>query len=62
MTIIYMKLRYCAFAYALFERILQDQQYVSENKIPSNRLFCQFGAVQTTPMKEEILEEIKKSD
>ena len=62
MTIIYMKLKYCAFAYALFERILHDQQYVSENKIPSNRLFCQLHAVQITPMKEEILEEIKKSD
>ena len=58
LTIIYMKLQYCAFAYNLFESILREDQFINENKVPKNRLFAQFHAPQTGRMKEEILSEI----
>ena len=61
MTIIYLKLKYCGYAYSLFERILQSEQYIGES-IPSNRLFAQFHSPQTASMKEEIIREIKNSD
>ncbi|XP_057292020.1 ATP-dependent DNA helicase RecQ-like [Hydractinia symbiolongicarpus] len=53
MTIIYMKLKYCGYAYSLF------QQTVTPNNI---KLFCQFHAPQTSRMKKEILDEITKQD
>lgn len=63
MTIIYMKLKYCGFAYSLFEKIIgADNQYSGSEDVPVNRLFCQFHAPQTTKMKMEILSEIVKSD
>lgn len=62
MTIIYMKLKYCAHAYRLFERLLQDKQYVGEHTEPMARLFAQFHAPQTSRMKKELIEEIKKED
>ena len=62
MTIVYLKLKYCGYAYGLFERILQDNQFVGETKEPSGRLFAQFHAPQTTCMKKSIIAEIKKAD
>ncbi|XP_028408666.1 ATP-dependent DNA helicase Q1-like [Dendronephthya gigantea] len=62
MTIIYMKLKYCAHAYRLFERILQDEQYVNGCEEPMARLFAQFHSPQTSRMKRELIEEIKKKD
>lgn len=59
MTIIYMKLKYCGYAYRLFEEIIGRNQYVCENPQPNCRLFAQFHAPQTDQMKSEILEEIK---
>ncbi|XP_057294630.1 uncharacterized protein LOC130623159 [Hydractinia symbiolongicarpus] len=53
MTIIYMKLKYCGYAYSLF------QQTVTPN---NTKLFCQFHAPQTSRMKKEILDEITKQD
>ena len=37
--------------------VLEDKQYfpVGSDKIPSNRLFAQFHAPQTSQMKDEIL-------
>ena len=62
MTIIYLKLKYCALAYRLFERILQDKQYVGDCKEPVARLFVQFHSPQTSRMKKELIKEIKKAD
>ena len=60
MTIIYLKLKYCGYAYSLFERILKDKQCVGETSEPTARLFAQFHAPQTSRMKKDILSEIKK--
>ena len=46
MTIIYLKLKYCAHAYRLFERVMQDKQYVGETMEPTARLFAQFHALK----------------
>ena len=59
MTIIYMKLKYCGIAYALFERVIRDK-FVGEDQSPCARLFCQFHAPQTSKTKKEILSEIKR--
>ncbi|XP_068691596.1 recQ-like DNA helicase BLM [Montipora foliosa] len=60
MTIIYLKLKYCGYAYGLFERVLKDKQCVGETSEPSARLFAQFHAPQTSRMMKEIISEIKK--
>ena len=57
LTVIYISLKLCGFAYRLFEYVLENKQYfpVGSDKIPSNRLFAQFHAPQTSQMKDEIL-------
>ena len=60
MTVIYMKLKYCGYAYGLFERVLQEKQYVGETNDPAARLFAQFHAPQTNEMKKSIISEIRK--
>ena len=60
MTIIYLKLKYCGYAYGLFERVLKGKQCVGETSEPSARLFAQFRAPQTSRMKKDIISEIKK--
>ena len=62
MTIIYLKLKYCGYAYGLFERILKDRQYVGDTSEPTARLFVQFHAPQTSRMKKDIISEIKKEN
>lgn len=62
MTIVYLKLKYCGYAYGLFEKVLQDKQFVGETKDPVARLFSQFPAPQTTRMKKSIIAEIKRED
>ena len=62
MTIIYLKLKYCGYAYNLFERVLGDRQFVGETRDPVGRLFAQFHAPQTTRMKKAIIGEIRKTD
>lgn len=62
MTIIYLKLKYCGYAYSLFERILNENQYVGDSKEPTGRLFAQFHSPQTDRMKKELITEIKKAD
>ena len=62
MTIIYLKLKYCGYAYALFERMLQDKQFVGETKDPAGRLFAQFHAPQRNRMKKSIISEIKEEN
>ena len=57
MTIIYKKMKYCGYAYVLFERIIGAcEQYFESVKSPTTRLFTQFHAPQTKSMKKEILE------
>ena len=60
MTILYLKLKYCGYAYSLFERILKEDQYVGDSKEPAGRLFAQFHSPQTVRMKKELIAEIKK--
>ena len=62
MTIIYLKLKYCGYVYTLFERILQDKQFVGDSKDPAARLFAQFHAPQTKRMKKSLIAEVKKEN
>ena len=60
LTVIYISLKLCGFAYKLFEYVLGSEQYfpVGSAQIPSNRLFAQFHGPQTSQMKDEILREL----
>ena len=60
LTIIYLPLRWCGFAYKVFESILCHQQYYPEGAlaIPENRSFAQFHAPQTEQMKVGILQQM----
>lgn len=60
LTIIYMKLKYCGYAYALFDNILGKKQFDGLDNAPCSRLFAQFHSPQTRKMKEAIINEIKK--
>ena len=62
MTVIYMKLKYCGYAYALFQRVLREKQYVGGSNDPAVCLFTQFHAPQTNQMKKSIISEIKKQN
>ena len=62
MTMIYLKLKYCGYAYSLFERILNTNQYVGDSNNPAGRLFAQFHSPQTERMKKELIMEIKKEN
>ena len=62
MTVIYMKLKYCGYAYGLFEKVLNEKQYVGETNDPAARLFTQFHEPQTNEMKKSIISEIKKQN
>ena len=60
LTVVYLNLKWCGFAYRLFERILRSEQYYPQDAhpIPENRLFSQFHSPQTVTMKEQILKEL----
>ena len=60
MTIIYMGLKYCGYAFQLFDLIIKNQYIGGEQ--PISRLFTQFHASTTKDMKEDILCEIKKAN
>ena len=59
-----MKLRFCGYAYKLFEHELGDLQYFPDGaqQIPKNRLFAQYHAPQTNQMKEEILAQLTSGE
>ena len=59
LTIVYVRLKLCGFAYNLFEHILGVGQYfpVRSGPNPENRLFSQFHASQTPQIKEETLKQ-----
>jgi superfamily II DNA helicase RecQ len=65
LTIIYVPLRWCGFAYRLFDFVLEGNQYYPQgsSETPENRLFAQFHSPQTKQMKEEVLKQLssKKS-
>jgi superfamily II DNA helicase RecQ len=63
LTVIYVPLKWCGFAYKLFESVLGSFQYFPKNssEIPENRLFAQFHASQTKAMKEQILAQLCSS-
>ncbi len=61
LTIIYnIPLKWCGFAYKIFESILGSRQYYpcGSMRIPENRLFTQFHLPQTKEMKNEILKQL----
>ena len=60
-TLIYLKLRYCAYAYTLFTRII-GSIYEHENQSVKNCLIAQFHASQTDLMKNEIISELSKQE
>ena len=63
LTIIYLSLRWCGFAYRVFEHVLGDCQYYppGSEAIPSNILFAQFHSPQTQSMKDDILKQLSNS-
>ena len=58
-TLVYMKLKYCAYAYKSFKNIIENI-YEGENKTILNSLVAQFHASQTDLMKQEIIKELSK--
>ena len=62
LTVLYLPLKWCGFAYKYFERNLGGQQYMyyppNADALPENRLFTQFYAHQTRAMREQILQEL----
>lgn len=60
LTILYLPLKWCGFAYKYFESHLAQQQYYPSNaaSLPENRLFAQYHAPQTSTMKDQILTEL----
>lgn len=59
-TILYLPLRWCGFAYKLFDTILGSKQYFppGADPIPEKRMFAQYHAPQTLAMKEIILRDL----
>ncbi|KAK2546801.1 putative ATP-dependent DNA helicase Q1, partial [Acropora cervicornis] len=62
-TIMYLPLRWCGFAFKFFERHLGSEQYYPSNAqpLPENRLFAQYHAPQTSAMKDQILKELSSA-
>lgn len=59
LTIMYMPLKYCGFAYRYFDSKVHDK-FCHQLNLPENCLFAQFHAESTNDMKDAILNEIKK--
>ena len=60
LTIVYLPLRWCGFAYKLFESILGKAQYYPLGSVPDPErwLFAQYHAPQTLAMKEMIIQQL----
>ena len=60
LTILYLPLRWCGFAFKFFDKHLGKEQYYpfGAEALPENRLFAQYHAAQTTTMKDQILKEL----
>ena len=60
LTVIYLDLQYCGYAYRLFETVLGEEQYAfMNNKVPGHRLFGQYNFPQTGLTKSETLGNLK---
>lgn len=57
LTIVYLPLKWCGYAFKYFYSVLGEKRYVGE-RVPKNCLFAQFHASQTDIMKTEILQQI----
>jgi ATP-dependent DNA helicase RecQ len=63
LTIIYLPLKWCGYAFKLFMEELEDKSYIpSDERIPKNCLFAQYHSPQTEEMKLEILSQLKGHD
>ena len=64
LTIIYIPLKWCGFAYKIFESVLGNSQYFPIGSMPvrENRLFAQFHSPQTQEMKDVILKQLCSSE
>ena len=63
LTIIYLPLKWCGYAFKLFIEELGDKSYIpSDERIPKNCLFAQYHSPQTEEMKLEILSQLKRND
>ena len=60
-TLVYMKLKYCAYTFKFFKNITENI-YEGENKTISNSLVAQFHTSQTDLMKQEIIKELLKQN
>ena len=60
-TLIYAKLKYCAYAYKLSNNIV-EKFYEEENRAIINSLVVQFHASQTYSVKQEIIKELSKEN
>lgn len=60
LTLIYLPLKWCGYAFKLFLDILGDASYfpVNAEKIPENCLFGQFHAPQTEQTKQQMLKQL----
>ena len=58
-----MSLRWCGYAFKLFDHIFQEKSYLPENSIdPRHHIFAQFPVAQTEIMKQEILDELTSAE
>ena len=62
MTIIYMNLQYCGYAYQLFSKIIKGLYVGGDVKGPKSCLFAQFHLSLYKDLKDDILDEIKNND
>lgn len=64
LTIIYLPLQWCGYAYNFFDYHMGQHQYFpyGANPEPSNRLFAQYHSPQTQKMKDVILKQLCSAD
>ena len=63
LTIIYLPLKWCGYAFKLFMEELGDRSYFPcDNVSPKNCLFAQYHSPQTEQRKQEILSQLQGSD
>lgn len=59
LTVIYLPLKWCGYAFKLFLSVLEEKRYYpNKEKRPGNCLFAQYHAPQTSMMKDEILKQL----
>jgi hypothetical protein len=63
LTLIYLPLKWCSYAFKLFSDILGEKRYFPPGVIkPENCLFAQFHSPQTELMKNEIMKQLQGPD